>query len=72
MLALISFFLIISFDKLKPQGKRKLLKHHHSSGRVLVSPNHLGGSNPDPPDKLSTTKFILQGTYIHIYFIPKS
>ena len=43
----------------------KILLLHHSSG-ILVSPNHCGGSNPEPPDKVPENSFILQDTYTHI------
>ena len=41
---------------------------HHSSG-ILVSPNHRGGSNPEPPDKVLENSFLLQYTYIHILYL---
>lgn len=30
---------------------KQILAFHYSSGKRRVSPNHRGGSNPDPPNK---------------------
>ena len=61
--------LVMTSWNLKLKESKNLLLLH-SSG-ILVSPNHRGGSNPEPPDKVPENSFLLQYTYIHILYLKK-